>query len=381
MQRITVSEAKLGMKSARSIYNADGRLLLAEGVPFNDYYIKRLNEIGLPALYIQSPLSADVKVPQLVQEETRIMVTQLVQKSFDGLRAGKRVDLDQFKEMAKSIVDEVIQNRHTMIHLNDIRIHDDYTFGHCVNTCILATLTGVWMDYNEKELYELSLGALLHDTGKALIHKDILNKRGQLNPKEMTEMQRHPEYGFDILRRYSQELSMLVVHVAYQHHEKCDGKGYPRGLAREEIHEYARITSIADVYDALTSDRSYRSAMLPHEAYEIMQAGSGTQFDTEILKIFLQQIAVYPVGAFVELNNGEIGVVIQVNRNMPTRPKVRIVMNVAKQFCSPESNQEQDLHENLTCFVSKVLSRAEVAKLEKRFALQGFTAELQEQSG
>ena len=174
---------------------------------------------------------------------------------------------------------------------------------------------------------------------------------------------------------------MLVVHVAYQHHEKCDGKGYPRRLAGEEIHEYARITSIADVYDALTSERSYRSAMLPHEAYEIMQAGSGTQFDPEILKVFLQQVAVYPVGAFVELNNGEIGVVIQVSRYMPTRPKVRIVLNAAKQFCSPESNQEQDLQENLTCFVSKVLSRPEVARLEKRFALQGFTAELQEQSG
>jgi HD-GYP domain-containing protein (c-di-GMP phosphodiesterase class II) len=364
MQKIAVKDLTPGMVAAKSIYNADGRMLLAEGATFTKHYIKRLQEIGVWVVYIQNPLAASIDVPDILAEETRVKAISTVKEAFEGFRNTKKIDMGQFKQLTESIVDEVIRNPNAVFHLNDIRMYDDYTFAHSVNVCVLAVLVGASLQYTPRQLMELGVGAVLHDVGKMAVEKQILNKPGHLSESEMDLMRRHPEWGFEILRKYSAQLSWLSIHVAFQHQEKFDGSGYPRGLKGTEIHEYARITAIADVYDALMSDRPYRPALSASMAYEFLVSGSGTHFDPDILGEFLRHIALYPVGSMVKLNTGDIGIVTQVFPGLQTRPTVRLLVDAADALY--ESEAEIDLSIELTVFVDQVLPESDVAALVRR---------------
>lgn len=364
MQRIAVNDIIPGMVSAKSIYDADGRLLLAEGVVFSQQYIRRLQEFGIPMVYIHTPLAANIDVPDLLAEETRIKAVCAVKQAFTGFRESKKIDLGKFKDLTENIVDEVVRNRNTVFHLNDIRMYDDYTFAHSVNVCVLAVLVGASLQYTPRQLMELGVGAILHDVGKMAIEKKILNKPGFLTEPEMDIMRLHPSLGFDILKKYSADLSWLSIHVAFQHQEKFDGSGYPRGLKGSEIHEYARITAIADVYDALTSDRPYRRGLSPSQAYEFLLAGSGTHFDPDILREFLRHIALYPIGSIVKISTGDIGIVTNVFAGLQTRPIVRLIADSSYRIY--DTYQEIDLSEKLTIFVEKVLDDAEIAALSAK---------------
>lgn len=361
MQRIAVKDIVPGMVAAKSIYNADGRLLLAEGVVFSQHYIRRLQDFGIPVVYISTPLTADIDIPDLLAEETRIKAVSAVKQAFTGFRDSKKIDLGKFRNLTESIVDEVVRNRNAVFHLNDIRMYDDYTFAHSVNVCVLAVLVGASLQYSPRQLMELGIGAILHDVGKMAIEKNILNKPGILTGTEMEMMRLHPALGFDILKKYSAQLSWLSIHVAFQHQEKFDGSGYPRGLKGYDIHEYARITTIADVYDALTSDRPYRSGLTPSEAYEFLLAGSGTHFDPDILREFLRHIALYPVGSVVKLSTGDIGIVTNVFAGLQTRPIVRLIVDSSHRLY--DSYQEVDLSTKLTVFVERLLDDAAIAAL------------------
>lgn len=354
MQRIVVSELKNGMVTARNVLSADGRLLLAEGQIITEAYIRRLQELGIYAIYVRNPYFSDVEIPAIIAEETRQSGIQTMKCALDVLR-NKRMDLavTDIQQSARRIVAEIIRNRKAMIHLTEIRTHDDCTFAHSVDVCILAVLVAVEMGYAENRLTELAVGALLHDVGKVRVGQQLLIKPDRLTDEEMVIMKGHPWFGFEILRAHKGQLSIPSIHVALQHHEKFDGSGYPRGLAGDAIHEFSRIVSIVDVYDAITSDRPYRKALLPHEAYELLQMTGTQHFDPTILPIFLGKIAVYPVGATVRLNTGDIGIVTCVEPGLPTRPVIRLILDQHRRLYPGGSTL--DMRNHLTVFIDQVV--------------------------
>jgi len=195
---------------------------------------------------------------------------------------------------------------------------------HSLNVCVYSTLLGIAYGYNRDEQSTLGLGALLHDVGKTRIPMDVLLKPGNLSNAEFSEMKRHTEQGFKLLKD-EPNIPLLAAHCAFQHHERMDGSGYPRGIRGNEIHEYAKWIGIVDSYDAMTSHRVYRNAMLPHQAVEILYSGSGTLYDTEMLKLFRDKVAIYPVGITVRLNSGHRGVVVDINAASVHRPVIRIL--------------------------------------------------------
>jgi len=354
MLRIPVGKLQPGMVTARNVYNDDGQKLLSANMTITWSFIRRLDEMKIPAVYITNSYMTGIEVEPIVSEELRIKTIQTI-KSVFSLLDSHRPDIHyrDIQGLGRSIVSEVLRNKDALLHLNEIRTYDNYTFAHSVNVCIMAVLIAVGMNYSEERLRDLALGSLLHDAGKMLIDSTILNKPGMLTDEEMITMQRHPQLGFEYLRQSGKRISAPALHVAYQHHEKFDGSGYPRGLKKAEIHEYARIVAIADVYDALISDRSYRSAMLPHEAYEILLASSSFHFDPDILPHFLAKIAIYPIGTLVKLNNGDVGLVIDVQPGMTNRPTVRLVMD--KQSKLYPNFTDLDLRERLTIFIEQVI--------------------------
>ncbi|BBB91492.1 MAG TPA: HD-GYP domain-containing protein [Methylomusa anaerophila] len=311
---------------------------------------------------VQKVQKMPVTMPEIIREETRIRAIDLVQKSFRNLGSIQQLNIVQFNKLTSFIIDEIISNTDAMIHLTDIRLHDDYTFGHSVNVCVLSTVIGLQLGYRMSQLRELALGALLHDIGKVQIPQEILQKPGKLDDREWNIMCQHPDLGFAILRE-REEIPLLSAYIVRQHHEKCDGTGYSHGLSAKAIHEYAKIAAVADVYDAITSSRPYQNAALPHEAHEMMVSMAHSHLDEGILKSFLSQVAVYPVGTILRLSTGELAVVTKVIPGLQTRPVVRII---ADEQNRPIVNGRQvDLARHLSLFILQVLTEREICQLKQ----------------
>ncbi|KAB2953359.1 HD-GYP domain-containing protein [Heliorestis acidaminivorans] len=363
MRKISIEQLTPGMILARSLYSSDGKTLLGAGITVSAPFIKRLQKIGIPAVFIKDQLIDDLPLPQVISEEVRNATIKTVRDIFQRVQlAGEnKINAKEVKKAVSRLLDEVISNRHILIHMSDIRSHDDYTFGHSVNVAVLSIMTGLAMGYNELQLRDLACGALLHDLGKMLVPLEILNKPGALTDDEFREIQKHSNYGFELIRNQREEFSSLSAHVAFQHHERFDGSGYPRGLKGEGIHEYARIVAIADMYDALVADRVYRKAFLPYQAHEMILAATTHHLDPTIAQSFLQNIAIYPIGSVVQLSSLEIGIVVDVNKLFQTRPVVRLIASTEGQPLT--DCVEIDLTRHPTLFINKILTENETNQL------------------
>ena len=348
------------MVVARTIFNSDGRILLHAGMILTDYYINRLANLNIASVYIKDHIFDEQDLYDIISEETRIATIKAVKESFAILEQDRRLNISLVKNLVHNILEEILANPNVVINLSDIRVFDDYTFAHSVNVCVLSLLTGIALGYSESRLQELGIGALLHDVGKTRINKELLNKPDDLTREEFEEVKRHTEYGFEIIRQYP-EVSILSAHIALQHHERWDGHGYPRGLAGENIHEYARITAVADVYDALLADRPYRPSYTISQAITIIKRMSAIYFDERCVAAMVSNIAVYPVGSFVQLNTGDYGVIIDVNKQSPTRPVIRIFSDKYGRRL-PQVN-EVDLSKLSTIMVFKILNQEEIEQL------------------
>lgn len=362
MQKVSVTNIQPGMVVGKNIYSYDGLLLLTSGTVLTENFIERLKKVGITSIYIRNNYLDGIKIPEVIREETRQKAVMLIQKSFNNLKSTARINIEQFHQAASCIVNEVISNRHAMVHLTDIRTYDNYTFSHSVNVCVLSAITGLQLGYNKHRLHSLVLGALLHDAGKTFVPLEILNKPGRLTEEEMSVMREHTKVGFEILRKQIDKIPLPAAHVALQHHEKYNGGGYPRGLNGDSIHEFAKIASIADVYDALTADRPYRNRLPAHEAYDLLIALSNVHFDPKILTVFLSNIALYPIGSFISLNTGEIGIVTNVLPKLPARPIVKVITDADCKII--DQPFEIDLTKKLTVFVSSVLSEKDIIELK-----------------
>lgn len=368
MQRVSLAVLQPGMTVASNVRGADGRLLVRSGMVLTDSSIRKLNNLGIGSIYIRNPLFEAIDVPELVREDTRVKLIQELQAAFADYQKNGDLDTLALRSEVKNMVAEIIGNRESMIHTFDLRTYQDYVYAHSVNVAIISVLIALNLDYNEAKLVDLAIGALLHDIGMLTVPKEVILKVGNLTPVESAAMQRHANDGFEIVRK-RREISTLAAHVAFQHHERFDGTGYPRRLKGEEIHEYARIVAIADIFDALIADRPYRKGLLPHEAYEIMMTLADRYIDKTILDIFLANVAIYPVGTVVQLSGGETAVVARVQPRLQARPVVKILLDAAGAVV--EDGPDFDLAEHLTAFVTKVYKEHEL------FELRAFVASLQ----
>lgn len=344
MRWVSIAACTEGMCLAKNIYNEDGLVLLGAGVELSRLYIERLKRMGISYVYVEDERTEGIVAPDMLSEATRSQANKLIRTEFKNLmvdsskrkRTVQKLD-KQFTTLLDNIIDDISSHNEAMVMLGDIQASDYYVFKHSLNVSIYTTLLGLHYGYNRDELKALCLGALLHDIGKTQIDRNILNKPGRLSPEEYTYMKSHTEVGYNILREYV-NIPVLSANCAYQHHERLNGSGYPRGLKANDIHDYAKWVAIADSYDAMTSNRIYRTSVLPHEALEILYTGSGTLYEQHMLTVFRDKIAVYPLGMTVELSSGEIGVISQINANCPQRPVVRLLKD-------PDGQDYSDLRE------------------------------------
>lgn len=317
---------------AKPIYNDQGQTLLNSGVLLTDKMIERLKDKGVSYVYVEDPLTNDIYVEDTLHGKTRTKALKTIQDNFktisEQMSLGKSVDIDKlspsFSRLVKNILTEIQSNKEAVSMLSEVISYDSYVFHHSLNVTVYSVALGQKVGLNQSELHDLGLGAMLHDLGKMGVPLEILNKSNNLTEEEFDLIKSHASIGFEMLRK-SFTLSLLTAHCAYQHHERINGTGYPRNLAGEDIHYYAKIIGIADVFDAVTSNRVYRQAMLPHEGLELLYSGVGTLFDKKLVDTFAKTVAIYPVGLEVKLSNGQEGIVAKVNPQLPSRPLIRVL--------------------------------------------------------
>ncbi|HKJ77488.1 MAG TPA: HD-GYP domain-containing protein [Gammaproteobacteria bacterium] len=276
---------------------------------------------GAPRKDYRVSLEKELKTAQSLYNETHSVIENLL----NDVRLGRSLDSRSAQSKVESMVGSVVRNPNALLCLTRLKDRDRYTSMHSVNVCIFALAFGRHIGLTADDLFELGMGALLHDLGKMWVPLEILKKPGPLTPEEFEVMKAHPGHGRELLAECD-DIPKRALAVAAHHHERYDGTGYPDGLKGREIQLFPRIVAVCDVYDAITSKRSYNVPISEHAALRKLYEGRGTAFEPRAVDKFIQCIGVYPVGSVVALTNGEIGVVVTVNEEDRTRPTVKLLL-------------------------------------------------------
>lgn len=268
----------------------------------------------------------DVKAEHSAAISTYKSARRLTRTLLDDIRLGGVINTEQAKTTVKDCVHSILRNPDALLWMSKIRSQDEYTAEHCLNVCILAIAFGRHLGMSEADLEKLGLCGLLHDVGKMRVHPEVLHKPGALNAKELAAMRAHATHGRNLLMA-SPGIPNSTIDVAYSHHEKIDGSGYPRGLKAAGISELAKIIAIVDAYDAMTADRCYSPSISSTEALKNIFKDRNTHFDDRLALEFIKSIGLYPPGTIVELVNGLIGIVFETNTKYRHLPKIIVVKN------------------------------------------------------
>ena len=296
---------------------------------------RELVQIAAAAPQVVTRVSLGMELARATQ--VRRQASSLVRTVMADVRLGKAVEIDRVQHTVQDITESILRNPGALVGLLRIKSKDDYTFLHSVSVCALLVAFCRSRGIDGATTHQAGLGGLLHDTGKALVPDSVLNKPGPLTPEEFALIKRHPRDGYDILCR-SPELGAIPLDIALHHHERRDGSGYPDHLAGDAISELAQMAAIVDVYDALTSDRSYHKGVAAAEALRKIYEWSKFHFNPVFAQDFMRCVGIYPVGTMVMLESGRLAVVIEAHESNLLAPKVNVFFSTkSKTYIKPET--------------------------------------------
>lgn len=261
---------------------------------------------------------------------THAQARTLTRTFMDDVRLGRGIDIKEIKATVSECVRSILRNPDAMAWMGKLRDKSEYTSEHCLNVGLLAVAFGRHLGASEEDLNKLGVAGMLHDIGKMRTPDALLQKNAPLTDEEMQVMRLYPQHGRDILIEQG-NVHHSAVDVAYSHQENIDGSGYPRGLKAGSITDFTRIVTLCDVYDAVTSDRSYKRGASSLNALRIIQDQAGKKFDQKLAQEFVDCIGLYPPGSVVELHSGEVGIVLSTNHRHRHLPKVMLLLDAAKQ--------------------------------------------------
>ena len=321
----------------QAIVDRTGRILIARGTTLDDYLIEALLKMGITSIYTregeEDPEDENVSIETLetieklkVPDRAKVQLSESVKaRVSEGIQyLYSNTSTDSFSDTANNIANDLMKaitdNDAIAIDINTLKVSDEYTFKHSVDVATMAMVIARKHGMKEKEVFEIGVSGLLHDLGKSQIPLEILNKAGRLTEEEFAIMKQHSVFGYRILNEKN-NVSQAIKLGVLQHHEKISGQGYPLGLTSDRISPYAKILSVADIYDALVTERPYKKAFSQRDAIEILMSMT-PDLDISVIESFLSSVILYPVGSIVELSTGEKAKVVANNSQYILRPKV-----------------------------------------------------------
>jgi len=253
------------------------------------------------------------------------------QSFLNGLKSGQSLDIKSFRESTKQMVESVVRNPDAMLWLVRLKRNDDYMYQHSLCCSVLAVAFGRQLGLNNRQLNSLAIGAALLDIGKLKLPKTLLNRPGKLCDDEFEMIRDHVRLSLDMIVESGNDSKDILDMVA-THHERMNGRGYPNQLVGEDIPLFGRIAAIVDCYDAISTKRSYATALSPAEAVKKLYEWRNIDFHAPLVEVFIQALGIYPAGSMVELSTGEVGVVMSEYRTRRLRPKVMLILDQDKRM-------------------------------------------------
>ena len=323
-QKITIQECNPGDIIAKDVIDIrSGVVLCNQGHVLTEESIAWLKKFLCSDIYIES--NTWDKVWNISPETVESYETdkKKLEKTLVAVGSGKPIDKEVVNEIHETFFEKLNDNSVIMGCVNLVKTLDEYTYTHSLNVGMLAVLIGKWLGLEQNQQDDLFIAGMLHDTGKYKIDQRIINKKGKLDDREFAIVRKHAIESYNLVKD-NEELSNAAKEGILSHHERVDGSGYPRELKGEEIHLFGRIIAIADTYDAMISERSYKKRQTPFEVMEKMMSEGIDKLDAKILLIFLKNIADYYVGVHVTLSTGQIGEVVFMHPHCIYRPIVKV---------------------------------------------------------
>lgn len=335
--RLSLRRIQPGMICAEDVFNSSGALIIPANsmITQNSLFRIRVQQISSIRVYepeeyesnmttMDKPNIADAfmnKEGFVNFSQNYVEATQNVRQFMEDIKIGNDISADELYSCCNHLLEEVKNNNNLFNYLYHLKVSDDYTFSHCLNVSLICNAFGHWLKLSGKDIEGVTLAGLLHDIGKLSLDTNILNKIGDYTEEEFEIFKTHPQKGFELLK--DQNLSQDIKLAVLQHHEKFDGSGYPYGLKNKETNKFAKIVSIADIYDSMTTNRIYNKRISPFKVIEMFEREGYQVFDTAYMYVFLERIAENYVGSSVRLSNGNIGKIIFINKKAPSRPLIQ----------------------------------------------------------
>lgn len=276
----------------------------------------------------QDTTKIDEELPKAKQAVSDL--TAAMSLLMEDIGRNKQLNMAAVKEAVDPMIESMMRNPDACVWLARMKSKDSYTYRHSVSCSIWAVALGRQLGLPKADLKTLAQGGLLFDIGKVKLPDEILNKKERLSPQEFEVVKSHVTEGVELLRK-TPDVTRHILQMAEYHHERYDGSGYPKGTVGDDIPVFARILGVIDCYDAITSDRPYAKAMSPSDAVRNLYEWRDIDFQAEIVEEFIQAIGIYPAGTLIELNTGEVGVVLSEYRTRRLRPKLLMVLDENKQ--------------------------------------------------
>lgn len=340
MPRVLTQNLVPGMVTAEDVYTYNNQLILPKNLELTDKTITKLEFYSILSVRIKeqtadiepsskalahdasysAKIQASPEFKQFKQNFERSLISMKDSMNNIVLKNAPINGEALLAETSSLLVDSP-SGFHIFDMLHNMRQYDDPTFAHCVNVSLICYVFGKWLGFNEEELSTLTLAGLLHDIGKLKIPEEIISKPDRLTDAEYATVKTHTVEGYNILK--NEHLDVHVKNAALMHHERCDGSGYPLGLTGEKIDKYAKIVSIADVYDAMTSARVYRGPLCPFKVISIFESEGYQKYDSQYILIFLEYIVNTYLNNRVRLSNGMEGDIVLINKLDLAHPMVR----------------------------------------------------------
>lgn len=335
MKHLISSALKPGMITGENVFSLQGRLLVPKSTPLTESMIEMLTAHGVPMVRVadELPPAPETETPTYMQRVRASEEFRRFQKEYDEhidrfetaindlVEKNTSLDIDELLHDTLSLLYQNGQSINIMDMLMNVRSYDDSTYTHCINVALICHVFSDWLHFTKEQQRTAALCGMFHDIGKLAIAQEIIQKPARLTREEFDAVKQHSLAGYEILSRF--DIDEHVRNAALMHHEKCDGSGYPHGLKGSQIDMYAKMVTIVDIYDAMTSRRVYREPICPFEVIRQFEQEGIQKYDTRFILVFLENVVNSYLNQRVHLSNGMEGDIIFINRSDLSCPTIR----------------------------------------------------------
>ncbi len=350
MKLCKVENLKDGDVLARAVITSDYKILLSEETMLSESYIDKLVNLGISEVYIHDEKFKNVEAVVILKQDVEKVFKEKVRDILEKHTYSNNQELEKLSQTADNIIYNILEEEEVVEKIYDIKERSSDIYEHSISTCTLATLVALKLQLSKDIVHDIGVACLLHDIGLRYMAYDYTGKdQSQIPEMEIAEYKKHPVYGYSALKD-ELWISDLAKNIILYHHERIDGSGYP--LRMKSLPLEARIVAVCDAFDEMICGICCKRVKV-YEAVEYLKIFKGIQFDEKVVDVFLEFTAVYPVGSYVLMNNGETGMVIRQNKEFPDRPVVQIIKD--KKGNNLSKPQEINLIRVNNIFIEKVV--------------------------